>query len=47
MIIRWLAPGLRGAPMDFGSVTTAPGLEDDFGTPFTLTVELDVDLGAA
>ncbi len=38
---------ITGAPMDLGSVTTAPGLEDDFGTPLTLTVELDVNLGAA
>jgi hypothetical protein len=38
---------MTGAPIDMGSVATAPGVEDDFGTPFTLAVELDVDLGAA
>jgi len=38
---------LVGGSLDFGSVTTAPGVEDDFGTPFTLAVELDVDLGSA
>ena len=36
-----------GASMDFGLVTQAVGMEDDFGTPFTLPVEFDVDLGAA
>ena len=38
---------MTATPMDFGMVTTAPGVEDDFGTPPTLFVELDVDLGAA
>ncbi len=38
---------MTATPMDMGSVTTASGVEDDFGTPFTLGVELDVDLGAA
>ena len=38
---------MTATPMDLGSVTTVPGVEDDFGTPFTLAVELDVDLGAA
>jgi Putative phage tail protein len=38
---------MTGAPMDMGSVTDTVGPEDDYGTPFTLTVELDVDLGAA
>jgi len=33
--------------LDFGSVTVLPGVEDDFGTPFTLTIEDFVDLGAA
>jgi len=28
-------------------VTESVGVEDDFGTPFTLPVEFDVDLGAA
>jgi hypothetical protein len=36
-----------GSPLDFGSVTTSPGVEDDFGSPFTLAVEFDVDLGPA
>ena len=36
-----------GAPLDFGLVTETVGPEDDFGTPFTLTVEFDVDLGVA
>jgi hypothetical protein len=38
---------MTATPMDMGSVTTAAGVEDDFGAPFTLAVELDVDLGAA
>ena len=38
---------MTSTPMDMGSVTTAPGVEDDFGAPLTLAVELDVDLGAA
>ncbi len=38
---------LAGNPLDFGAVTTAPGVEDDFGTPLTLAVEDDVDLGPA
>ncbi len=38
---------MTGAPMDMGSVTGTVGPEDDFGTPFTLTIELDVDLGTA
>ena len=38
---------MTATPMDMGSVTTASGVEDDFGVPFTLAVELDVDLGAA
>jgi Putative phage tail protein len=33
--------------LDFGSVTTAPGVADDFGAPFTLTIEDFVDLGVA
>jgi Putative phage tail protein len=36
-----------GSPLDFGSVATSPGVEDDFGMPFTLSVEFDVDLGPA
>ena len=38
---------LTGSPLDFGLVTGTVGPEDDFGTPFTLAVEFDVDLGAA
>jgi hypothetical protein len=36
-----------GASMDFGLVTQSVGMQDDFGVPFTLPVELNVDLGAA
>jgi hypothetical protein len=38
---------LLGNALDFGLVTESVGVEDDFGTPFTLPVEFDVDLGAA
>jgi len=38
---------LTGSPLDLGLVAETASTEDDFGTPFTLTVELDVDLGAA
>jgi len=38
---------LVSTSMDFGLVTEAVGGADDFGTPFTLTVELNLDLGAA
>ncbi len=38
---------MTGAPMDMGSFTGTVGPEDDFGTPFTLTVDVDVDLGTA
>jgi Putative phage tail protein len=34
-------------PMDLGSVAVAVGPKDDFGVPFTLTIEVDVDLGQA
>jgi hypothetical protein len=33
--------------IDFGSVAVAAAASDDFGTPLTLAVALDVDLGAA
>ncbi len=36
-----------GNPLDLGLVTQSVGMEDDFGTPFPLPVEFDVDLGAA
>ncbi len=36
-----------GAPMDLGAVNVSAGPQDDFGATFTLTIELDVDLGAA
>jgi hypothetical protein len=36
-----------GAPMDMGSVAATAGPLDDYGTPFTLTIEVDADLGAA
>jgi hypothetical protein len=38
---------LTSTVLDFGAVTTAPGVEDDFGAPFTLSIEDFVDLGAA
>lgn len=38
---------LTSTVLDFGSVTTAPAVEDDFGTPFLLAIEDFVDLGAA
>lgn len=38
---------LTSTVLDFGTVTTAPAVEDDFGTPFTLTIEDFIDLGAA
>jgi hypothetical protein len=38
---------LLGNPLDLGLVTQSVGTEDDFGMPFTLPVEFDVDLGAA
>ncbi len=38
---------MTGAPMDMGSVTDTVGPEDDYGAPFTLPVEFDVDVGAA
>ena len=36
---------LVSTSMDFGSVTATAGTADDFGTPPSLVVELDVDLG--
>ena len=36
-----------GGSYDMGSVTGTVSTHDDFGTPFTLPVELDVDLGTA
>jgi hypothetical protein len=33
--------------MDMGSVTGTAGPQDDYGTPFTLTVDVDADLGPA
>jgi hypothetical protein len=38
---------LTATVLDFGSVTTAPGVDDDFGTPLTLSIEDFIDLGAA
>jgi hypothetical protein len=38
---------LVSTSMDFGLVTETAAAEDDFGTPLTLFVELDLDLGAA
>ena len=38
---------LVATSMDFGLVTATAGTDDDFGTPPSLFVELDVDLGAA
>jgi hypothetical protein len=38
---------VSGGSWDFGLVTESVGAEDDFGTPFTLWVELDVDFGPA
>jgi hypothetical protein len=38
---------LTSTVLDFGSVTTAPGVADDFGSSFTLTIEDFVNLGAA
>ena len=38
---------LTATVLDFGSVTTAPGVDDDFGTPFTLSIEDFIDLGNA
>ena len=38
---------MTGTPMDMGSVAGTVAASDDYGTPFTLPVELDVDLGAA
>ena len=37
---------LTGAPMDLGAVSGSVGPSDDYGTSFTLAVELDADLGA-
>jgi hypothetical protein len=36
-----------GGSWDFGSVTQSVGAADNFGTPFSLWVELDVDFGPA
>ena len=33
--------------MDFGLTTESVGVEDDFGTPFTLPVEFELDMGQA
>jgi hypothetical protein len=38
---------LLGSPLNFGLVTGTVAVEDDFGTPFALAVEFDVDLGVA
>ncbi len=38
---------LTSTNLDLGAVTGTVASADDFGTPFTLAVELDVDLGAA
>ena len=38
---------VSGGSWDFGLVTLAAGVEDDFGASFVLWVELDLDLGAA
>jgi hypothetical protein len=38
---------LVSTSMDFGPVTATAGTVDDFGTPPSLFVELDVDLGNA
>jgi putative tail protein len=38
---------LVSTSMDFGLVAETVAADDDFGTPLTLFVELDVDLGAA
>jgi hypothetical protein len=38
---------LVSSGIDLGQVTSTVGVEDDFGTPFTLPIELDIDLGAA
>ncbi len=38
---------LVGSPMDFGLITSASGVDDDFGDPFALSVAVDADLGAA
>jgi hypothetical protein len=38
---------ITGAPTDMGSVTGTVGPQDDYGTPFTLTVDVDADLGPA
>jgi hypothetical protein len=38
---------LVSTSMDFGLVTETVAANDDFGSPLTLFVELDVDLGAA
>ena len=38
---------VSGGSRDFGSVATVAGSMDDFGKPFTLAVEYDIDFGAA
>ena len=38
---------LVSASMDFGLTTESAGMEDDFGTPLTLPVEFELDLGQA
>jgi hypothetical protein len=38
---------LTASALDFGSVTTPPGVEDDFGISLTLAVEFDANLGTA
>jgi hypothetical protein len=38
---------MTGSPMDLGSVVSAAASNDDYGSPPTLFVELDVDLGTA
>jgi Putative phage tail protein len=38
---------LTGATLDFGAVSASPGIADDFGSPLTLAVAIDADLGPA
>ena len=38
---------LVSSSMDFGLTTESVGMEDDFGTPFTLPVEFELDMGQA
>ena len=38
---------LVSSSMDFGLTTELVGMEDDFGTPFTLPVEFELDMGQA